>query len=66
MKGWFDTKVQLPSKNGIHEITNDSISTPLGLFEYDGYGFLCNNHYIMPHYWREVSSFKEKRYGIIT
>jgi hypothetical protein len=61
---WVSCEYELPMKDGFYEVTNHPLRDTFGQCWYDGYGFLFENIYRNPKYWREIER-KEKRYGKI-
>jgi hypothetical protein len=72
---WIDCKQELPSVDGVYEISNDLpgkkkttlwLALPPMNAYYDGHGFLINGIYERPSYWRQaLEKSLEKKYGKI-
>jgi hypothetical protein len=60
---WIECAKELPPFDGIYNISNDNINQSLGIsVRYDGYGFIFNDIYRDPKYWRYIDQSK-KKYG---
>jgi hypothetical protein len=57
---WKECTVELPPKDGWYQVCNDG--NAIGVCFYDGIGFLYEENYRYPTFWKEIKEV-EKRYG---
>jgi len=62
---WINVDEELPSCDGYYAVCGDwTLGVDYGFAWYDGYGFLYENGYRNPKFWKETETLM-KRYGKI-
>lgn len=64
MSEWKSVNQELPMKDGYYEVTNKPNESVIGIMWYDGHGFMHENIYRIPQFWKDHFP-KPKRYGKI-
>lgn len=61
---WIKSLEELPPSDDIYEICSNPGSSDTGVAAYDGYGFIHDQVYVRPIYWRRYVPL-QKKYGKI-